>query len=119
MLSLIVKFLGRKYKPTWARFSMKAPHVITLPGCFVVLTENFGLYRDALLGLRINFGTPFITVKVLLSLNITFLHSAAVQCRYFWRKLGLFFFIAVVSMSFLAARQYDRRDSSEVDDEFS
>ena len=72
-----------KYKPARPRFPLKTPNTITLPGTFMVLTENFGWYRDALLGRRNIFETPLTIVKVLLSLNITFLHSAAVQCRYF------------------------------------
>ena len=41
-------------------------------------------------------------------INITFLHAAAVQCRYFWQKFSLFFFITAVSMGFLTARRHDR-----------
>ena len=74
----------------------------------MVLSVNFGSYRDALLGRCTIIRTPLTIVKVLSSLNITFLYSAAVQCRYFWQELGFFFFIAAVSMSFLAARQLHR-----------
>ena len=85
----------------------------------MVLTLNFGPYRDALrdelyeydeyrdalLGRHTIFGIPLTNVKMLSSLNITFLHSAAFQCRYFWQKFDVFF-IAAVSISFLAARQH-------------
>ena len=119
MFLFIVRFLGMKYKPAWPKFPLKAPHTITLPGCFVVLTVNLGSYRDRLLGRKTNFGTPLTSVKVLLSQNITFLHSAAVQCRYFWQKFSLFFFIAAVSVSFLAARRHGRQRLTGVDDKLS
>ena len=71
----------------------------------MVYTVNFGSYRDALLRRRTIFETPLNSVKVLSSLNLSFLRSAAVQCRYFWQNLSLSFFIAAVSMGFLAARR--------------
>ena len=74
----------------------------------MVLTVNFGSYCDALLGRRTIFGTPLTIVKVLLSLNITFLHFAAVHCQYYWQKLNLFFFIVAVGMGFLVARRPSR-----------
>ena len=78
MLSFIVTFLGKKYKPARPRFPLKALHTITLPEHLMVLTVNFGSYRDATLGRRTIFGIPLISVKMLSSLNITFFHSAAV-----------------------------------------
>ena len=78
----------------------------------MVLTVNFGSYRDALLGRCTTFGTPLTIVKVLSSLNITFLYSAAIQCGCFWQELSLSFFIAAVSMGFLAARRPGRPRSS-------
>ena len=85
MLPFIVTILGRKYKPARPKFPLKAPHTITPTGCFMVLTVNFGSYCDALLEQRTIFVTPLTSVKVLSSLNMTFFHSAAVQCRYFWQ----------------------------------
>ena len=69
---------------------------------------NFGSCCDALLGVLTIFDTLLTTVKVLLSLNIAFLHSEAVQCRYFLQMLGLFFFIAAVRGDFLGARRHGR-----------
>ena len=74
----------------------------------MVLTVNFESYHDALLGRRTIFGTLLTIVKVLSSLNITFFYSAAVQCQCSWQELSLFFFIAAMSMGFLAARRPGR-----------
>ena len=101
----------RKYKPARPIFSLKASHTIILAGCFTGLTVNFRSNRDAILGRRTIFGTPLTSLKVLSSLNITFLHSAAVQYRYFLQKPSIFFFITVVSVGFLAARRQGRRRS--------
>ena len=77
----------------------------------MVLTVNFGSYRDALLGRRTIFGTPFASVKVLSSPNMTFFILQLSNVDYFWQKLSLFFFIAAVSMGFLTARRPGRPKS--------
>jgi len=55
--------------------------------------------------------TSFISAKLLSSLNITFLHTMALQCRYFWQMLSIFFITAAVSMGFLAAGRHGRSRS--------
>ena len=108
IISSFHSYIFRKVVQTWAaHISTKStPHHYTA-GCFTVLTVNFGSNRDAVLGRRTIFGTPLTSLKVLSLLNITFLYSAAVQYQYFLQKPILFFFIAVVSSSFLAARRQD------------
>ena len=69
---------SKEYKQARPRFLLKTPHTITLAGSFIILAVNFGSYRDALLGRRTIFGTPLTSVKVFWSLNLSFLHSAAV-----------------------------------------
>ena len=113
MLPLTFTFLEKKYKPFRPRFLLKAPHTITLPGCLTVLTVTFGSYRDEVLARRTIFRTPLTNVKVLLSLNIIFLHSATIQCRYLLQKLSLFLycwikdrFLGCFFLGFLAARRH-------------
>ena len=93
-----------------AQISTKStPHHHTA-SVFHVLV-NFVSHNDAVLGKRTILWTSFTSEKVLSSQNITFLHTTALHCRYFWQMLSIFFITVAVSMGFLAARRHGRPSS--------
>ncbi|XP_076049606.1 uncharacterized protein LOC143030338 [Oratosquilla oratoria] len=69
----------------------KAPHTITLSGCFTVVTVYHGLNLDTSLGRRTILELPLISLKVLSSLNITFCHCSDVQSLILSVRVDVFF----------------------------
>ena len=54
----MVTFLGRTYKPPLTLSPLKAPHTMTLLGCFTVLLMYLESYLETLEGLRTNLYPP-------------------------------------------------------------
>ena len=98
----MVTFLGRKYKPPLPLSPLKAPHTMTLLGCFTVLMMYLESYLETPEGLRTNFYPLRTSRDVLSSLNITFLQSAIVQCLYILQNNILFFIMTLIIRGFLA-----------------
>ena len=92
----------------------KQPQTMTDAGCLTVLDVNLGSYLDASSGLLTRYPDDLKHLKVLSSLNITFIQSSAVQCLYFKANCTLLSFIFFVKTGFLAARLEGKPMSTKV-----
>ena len=75
--------LGEEVDTPLPLFPFKAPHTVTLSGCFAVWTVYLSSYLDDPGGLLTNLEPPLTSLKVLSSENIICFQSSDVQCTYF------------------------------------
>ena len=95
----MVTFLRRKYKPPLPLPPLKAPHTMTLLGCFTVLMMYLESYLETPKGLRTNLYSLRTSRDVLSSQNITILQSAIVQCLYILQNNILFFIMTLIILN--------------------
>ena len=112
IMASIVLFLGNIAIPARPPAPLKAPQIMTCPGCLTVRLHHLGWIRDTLAGRRNQHFLAEMTLNRLSSLHMTLDYCSGVNSLYWRQNFNLFLTILTVNRGFAAVFRIGSLSSS-------